>query len=328
MKRPYITLLSALILAGCDFDDVPRFVPEEGRTEYRQEMRNLVQDISRYAKGVNADFIVIPHNGVELITTDGNENGPPDLTYLNAIDGINQDGVFYGGTAVDQPTPEDEQDRLLAFLDIARDLGAGILITDFAYSEQNIDTVYELAAEENYNAYVASGWALDSIPTYPTAPNNENNRDIDSLADADNFLNLTNAQLYSTPQELVDAISDTNYDLVIIDFFFNGEALTEEQIESLKLKKSGGRRLLLTTMNIGLAESNRYYWQTHWATNPPTWLREEDSTNSGSYYVNYWQQGWHNLLFGDSDDYLDRILNAGYDGVLLEGVEAYSHFEN
>ncbi|WKT62095.1 hypothetical protein Q2E61_07835 [Microbulbifer thermotolerans] len=327
MKRIVFTFLFPLTLSGCDFDDVPRFVPEQGHTDYRQEMRDLVQDISRYAKSVDSSFIIIPNGGVELITTNGKTNGTPDSAYLNAIDGINQNGVFYGYSIIDQPTPEAEQERLLDFLDIAQDDDVSILVTDFALSEVNIDDAYELAEGAGYNAFVTDSRTLDDIPIYPPEPNEENRNDIEQLLEARNFLSLTNTRLYSTPQELVDAINDTNYDLIIIDFFFNGAAYTEDQIESLKVKSDGGSRLLLTTMNIGQAESDRFYWESHWYSSPPSWLKEEDLSDRGHYYVNYWQEAWRDLLFGETSDYLDKILDAGFDGVLLEGIEVYEHLE-
>ncbi len=325
MKRIHAIFLLPLLFAGCDLDEFPEFNPQS-IVDHEQEMRDLVQDISRYAKGIDPDFIVVPHNGVELITTNGRENGSPDTAYLNAIDGVNQDGVFYGFSQVDQPTPEAEQERLRDFLDIAQDDGKTILVTDFATSQRNIDDAYELAGEAGYISFVADSRLLDDIPEYPPEINNVNGNNIQRLADARNFLVLTNTGAFSTPQDLVDAISDTDYDLVIIDFFFDGEEYTEEQIEQLKVKNNGARRLLVSTVNIGQAEDDRFYWQNHWVSNPPSWLLEKDSR--GNYFVKFWQQGWRNILFGEDGDYLDRILAAGFDGVLLEGIEVFMDFED
>lgn len=320
MKRLHAIFLFPLLFGGCNLDEFPEFNPQS-IVDHEQEMRELVQDISRYAKGIDSDFIIVPHSGVELITVNEQENGSPDTAYLNAIDGVNQDGVFYGFTTIDQPTSEIEEERLRAFLDIALDDGKTILVTDFATSERNIDDAYELAGDAGYISFVADGRLLDNIPDYPPEVNNVNSNIIQRLADARNFLVLTNTGTFSTPQDLVDAISDTDYDLVIIDFFFDGAEYTEEQIAQLKVKNNGRRRLLVTTMNIGQAEDDRFYWQNHWVSNPPSWLLEKDSGNK--YFVNFWQQGWRNILFGDDDDYLDRILDAGFDGVLLEGIEVF-----
>ena len=43
--------------------------------DYRQEMRDFVQDISIYAREIEPGFIVIPQNGHELLTEDGMSNG-------------------------------------------------------------------------------------------------------------------------------------------------------------------------------------------------------------------------------------------------------------
>ncbi|KAH7695759.1 hypothetical protein AAVH_37178, partial [Aphelenchoides avenae] len=63
---------------------------------YRQEMRNFVIGISKYAKALNKNFAVIPQNGIELITANGQANGPLVQAYLNAIDGVGQEDLFFG----------------------------------------------------------------------------------------------------------------------------------------------------------------------------------------------------------------------------------------
>lgn len=40
-------------------------------------------------------------------------------------------------------------------------------------------------------------------------------------------------------------------------------------------------------------------------------------------YVVYWNQEWKDILFGDGNAYLDRIIAAGFDGAYLDNVEAY-----
>ena len=42
----------------------------------------------------------------------------------------------------------------------------------------------------------------------------------------------------------------------------------------------------------------------------------------------YWTKSWRDILFGSKDSYLDKILNAGFDGVYLDVVDAYEYFED
>ncbi len=46
--------------------------------DYKQEMRSFVHEISAYAKDRDANFIIIPQNGIELVTKDSDEIGTPD----------------------------------------------------------------------------------------------------------------------------------------------------------------------------------------------------------------------------------------------------------
>jgi cysteinyl-tRNA synthetase len=68
-----IFVLVFVIFSSCDKDDNP----EDG-IDYKQEMRDFVIGISQYSKSLNQDFIVIPQNGIELVTDNGEE---PDNGY-------------------------------------------------------------------------------------------------------------------------------------------------------------------------------------------------------------------------------------------------------
>ncbi|UHQ55578.1 MULTISPECIES: endo alpha-1,4 polygalactosaminidase [unclassified Microbulbifer] len=328
MKRYLVLLLVPLLLVACDFDDLPEFRFQTEKRNYRIDMRNLVRDISTYARDIEEDFIVVPQGGTGLVTSDGRSTGTIQEAYLEAVNGLGVEGLFFGAQNVDQPTPDEESQRLRDLLDLAVDNASiTVLVTDFANSQRNIDEAYRLIEDAGFTGFVAPNRQLDSIPDYPAEIPGLNRRDIDTLAQARNFLHLTNPRLYSTRQELIDALAATDYDLLILDFFFNGQPYTAAQLQQLQLKPDGGRRLLLAYMSIGQAESNRFYWQNSWPTNPPTWLVEEVAGNPGNYHVRYWEDGWRDILFGSGDDYLDRILDSAFDGVYLDYVDEYEFFE-
>ena len=331
MKRTSLQFLLPLALcatlSACDFDDVPSFVPEEGTTAYKQEMRDFVRDIASYARGINRGFIVIPFGGVELISANGRTSGSADTVYINAVDGFAENGVFYGYDSIDQPTPSADRQRLQAYLNLAKDNGAAILVTDFAFTQSKVDDAYQDNLDAGYISFTADNEALDNIPDYPADPFNVNRNDIEELADARNFLNLINPRNYSTRQELVDAVSDTDYDLILLDFFFNGEEYTSEQIRQLKRKPDGGMRLLIAYLNIGVAQDNRFYWQNHWVSNPPDWLGERVPDTIGDYYVDYWRQGWQDIIYGNEDSYIFRIASSEFDGAYMDGIGVFAFFE-
>ena len=59
-------------------------------------MRTFVGEISTYAKDANPNFVVIPQNGIELVSVNGEEDGEPANMYLNHIDAVGQEDLFYG----------------------------------------------------------------------------------------------------------------------------------------------------------------------------------------------------------------------------------------
>ncbi|WP_237056704.1 endo alpha-1,4 polygalactosaminidase [Microbulbifer sediminum] len=328
MRKWLVLLLVPLLLIACDFDDLPAFSFQTENRNYRIDMRNLVRDISAYARDIEEEFIIVPQGGTELITSDGRSTGTIQGGYLDAVNGLGVQGLFFGGRTVDQPTPVIETERLRTLLDLAVASGSiPILVTDFATSQRNIDEAYRLTEDAGYTGFVAPSRQLDTIPDYPTVIPGFNRRDIDTLAQARNFLHLTSPRLYSTRQEFIDALAATGYDLLILDFFFNGQPFTTAQLQQLQLKPDGGRRILLAYLSIGQAESDRFYWQNSWPTNPPSWLGEQVTGIPGNYQVRYWEEGWRDILFGSADNYLDQILDSAFDGIYLDHVDEFKYFE-
>ena len=128
--------------------------------------------------------------------------------------------------------------------------------------------------------------------------------------------------------EAVTLCHENDYDLIIMDLFFNdGTAFTASEVESLKHKANGGKRLVICYMSIGEAENYRYYRQSSWAHNTPSWLSSENPSWSGNYKVRYWDSEWQDIICGTGDSYLNRILAAHFDGVYLDIIDAYEFFE-
>ncbi len=323
-----VIFLAALIsLTSCRKDDEN---PLPSGMDYKQEMRDFVKDISIYAKGINPNFAIIPQNGAELISTTGNDEGYPEMNYINAIDGIGQESLNYGYNADDQETPSDENQWMRTFLDMAKNNGTvQIMVTDYCSTQLKMDNSYAVNHTNNYISFAADHRELDNIPSYPTSIYNENSDTITNLQEAQNFLYLINPDnLFASKQDFVDAVKNTNYDYIIMDFFYNGEEFTITQIEELKQKANGGKRLLICYMSIGEAEDYRYYWQTDWQVGNPTFIEKENPNWQGNYIVRYWEPEWQNIIFGNDNSYLKKILDAGFDGVYLDIIDAFEQFEN
>jgi cysteinyl-tRNA synthetase, unknown class len=303
-------------------------VSECPAADCRGQMRSFVQNISAYARTFDTGFIVIPQNGIELITDTGNADGALETDYISAISGTGQEDLLYGYSNDNAATPTAVTGYLTAFLDRLSAAGRSVLVIDYCSTHTKMDDSYSRNNAKGYISFAADHRGLDNIPAYPAAPYGENSSDITTLSGAKNFLYLINPQAFSTKALMLAAIQDTNYDVVLIDLYFNdGTALTSGDVNSLKTKKNGGDRLVICYMSIGEAENYRYYWQAGWRPGNPEWLSRQNPNWPGNYKVQYWNAEWQAIIYGNDSSYLKKIIDAGFDGVYLDIIDAFEYWE-
>ncbi len=295
--------------------------------DYREEMRKFVQTISAYAKGINPSFLIIPQNGHELLTKNGEPDGKLARNYIHAIDGIGRENLFYGYEADNIPTPANERDWMIHFMNLAETNNVEVLVTDYCSTRSFVDDSYQQNNSRNYISFAADHRELNTIPIYPSRLYLVNDNDIQTLSEAKNFLYLINPNVFPTKNDFFASLQETNYDLIIIDAFWETETLEHLEIESLKTKANGGKRLIIAYMSIGEAENYRFYWKKEWAAEPPAWLASENPNWVGNFKVRYWHQEWQNIIWGTEDSYLGKIVNTGFDGVYLDIIDAFEYFE-
>ena len=137
-------------------------------------------------------------------------------------------------------------------------------------------------------------------------------------------------QLKDVNQEKIDKIIASPFDMVIIDssMFPGGKEirLTREQVESMKKKPDGSRRVVVSYFSAGECEDFRYYWKSEWNKNKPSWVYKADKDWKGDFIVKYWQPEWQKIVYGTPDSLIDRIMDAGFDGVSIDRVDAYYYF--
>lgn len=300
----------------------------ENARDYREDMRVFVIALSKYAKSLDTGFKIIPQNGIELVSTDGNEDGPPNQVYLNSIDGNGQEDLFYGYDKDNEATPPSESAYLRTFLDISKKAGKTILVTDYCSISAKMSDSYAKNKNAGYVSFAADHRELDNIPDYPVPIYAENGKSIVSLSQVQNFLYLINPQNFTTKSDFIQALAATNYDLLIMDLFFNdGAAFTPVELNQLKNKANGAKRLVVAYMSIGEAENYRYYWQTDWDQNKPSWIGAENPDWAGNFKVEYWRPEWQHIIFGNDNSYLKKIADAGFDGTYLDIIDAYEYYE-
>ena len=294
--------------------------------DYRQAMRDFVVRISETARSRNPDFVIVPQNGIELVTLGDDVHSELAADYLSAIDGHGQEDLFYGYERDDTPTPPAETDYLLSYLHRSQQTGNCIFVTDYCARPEYVSDARNRCDAEGFVSFVAPSRELDVIPA--GAPPHENAQDIVRLSEAQNFLYLLNAEQFTSKNQFIESVAATNYDVVIMDLFFDdGTAFTAAEVERLKHKANGGKRLVICYMSIGEAEEYRYYWQSSWKSHAPAWLADENPSWPGNYKVRYWCSDWQDIICGTGDSYLSRILSAGFDGVYLDIVDAFEEFE-
>jgi cysteinyl-tRNA synthetase len=323
MKRWLASSAVLVALLSC-----ANWPPDGDRTgsEYREHMRQFVQDISAYAKAIDPSFAVVPQNGNELVTYNEDTASPAD-DYLAAIDGMGREDLFYGYEADDEPTPEAERDEMFRYLDFAAGRSVVILVTDYCSTVSRMADSYAQNASRGYVSFAADSRELDQVPAYPADAFGANADDVTDLSGAKNFLYLLNQEQYPTKADYLNALANTNHDLLIIDLHYQDLQLSAAEVASLKTKKDGGSRLVVAYMSIGEAEDYRYYWDPSWDANPPHWLLAENPDWPGNYKVRYWDPEWQEIIFGSAGSYAGKILDAGFDGVYLDLIDAFEYFE-
>lgn len=290
--------------------------------DFRQEMRDFVQEISTYAKDIDPDFLIVPQNGQEILTTNSDPDGPLATDYIDAIDAVGREDLFYGYTGDDKPTPAADRDFLISICDVAKENGKLVMVTDYCSTHSKMDDSYNQNEAKGYVSFAADHRELNNIPAYPATIQHVNDDDITSAGEVKNFLYLINPS-FSTKQRFIEAVQATNYDLVLIDLYFNEEELTAADVEALKSKANGGSRLVISYMSIGEAEDYRYYWSDL----DKNLVCRENPDWKGNFAVKYWEADWKSVIYGNEQSYLKKILDAGFNGVYLDIIEAYETFE-
>ncbi len=292
-------------------------------------MRNLVIELANYARLLKPGFLIVPQNGLPVMTSDGSPTGTVVTDFVNTIDAWGVENFLYGAQADNVFSTEDLIASVVPFMNQVRSLNKPILVTDYCSDPAKMYGSY--VANRNFfgfNSFAADNRQLSNVPSYPSTPFNVNNLNVDSLPDAKNFLNLINPLVFGEPSNFVQKMRETNFDLLIIDPVINRNTiLTSSQIQQLKTKANGGRRRVLCYISVGEAETNRAYWNPAWT--PCTgFLERENPLSPGNYKVKYWDPAWKAIIYGNPGSYIKSLVDAGCDGAYLDIINAFNYFES
>lgn len=298
------------------------------KVDYKQQMVRLVKEINLYAENKNSAFQVITNNGIDLLDS---KTGKTALSkeFINNIDGLLLESYYYGWDMQDDAqSPASASEETADQLSLLKAANKAVFSVDYCREPSKVAIAHAQAAQQGIVPFAASSRQLDSIPSYPTRPTGENLNSITSLQQAKNLLVLLNPQHFKDKAGYLAALQNTNYDLLIIDAYYNDTPLSIKDVNSLKVKKNGAVRLVYAYMSVGEAEDYRSYWDPTWSQKPPSWLAAPNADWPGNYKVKYWDRRWKSLLYGSPSAYLDGIMAAGFNGVFLDVVDAYQYFQS
>jgi cysteinyl-tRNA synthetase len=300
--------------------------------DYREQMRRFVERVATFARSQRPDFVVVAQNGLDLLSKAEDDEQPeaaPARRYMRSIDGVLVEALNVGESKIDEPTPAGLREKRVKTAKMARDQGHKILVMDYARHPKAIREAHRLNRRNGFVSFAAEarGTAIVGLPEYPHDPFEENPRSVVSLADVMNFAYLRDSSAMGREDEFAFALHQTNYDMVVVDAFHGRQALGKQAVETLKYKMLGARRLVLAYLDIGTAASYLYYWQPSWKEGWPPWIAEPVPGDPDRYYVEYWRPEWQDIITGNPKSFIYGLVERGYDGVVLDGLDSYRHFE-
>lgn len=302
--------------------------------DFREQMRAFVQSISAFARSVNPRFVVIAKDGMGLVGKPDPADDTivfPATAYMRALDGVIETGLLDETVT----TPEGKPDPELAAavkrrgdnLATAQNAGLKVFALEFATEPKAVDAHYAAMTNKGLTPFVPEGPELATIPRHPASAYKASAKPIATAAEVGNFLYIANAQGLGDTGAFLQALRATNHDILVIDVFQGGKPLTRDDIGWLKYKRLGAPRLVLAQVNISSAASFDYFWQPDWTKGSPPYLYAPVRTDPDRMRAIYWDADWQTIFAGDFNSYIYGVIDLGFDGVVLTGVDGWRFFE-
>ncbi len=281
---------------------------------YKDRMKKFIEEIKNNSAGKK---LIITQNGNELYF----RNNKLDEKFLKVTDGTTQESLYYGDVLkFDVKTNKEDTRYMTGLLEQIRKTGKPVFVINYG---KGTDKKEFLRSEDRKTGFLSELLPSFEATAIYTPINPFNKEDIISLNQAKNFLLLLNPEKFRDTDQYFEYLKNTDFDLLIIEPSHNGVFFTENQVRQLKVKKNGGKRLIISYFSIGEAEDYRAYWKEEWSRKWPSWIVEENPDWKGNYVVKYWNNEWRNIM----KEYQKKLDSIGVDGYLLDTVDSYYYFQ-
>jgi cysteinyl-tRNA synthetase len=130
----------------------------------------------------------------------------------------------------------------------------------------------------------------------------------------------------------IEQLAKSCYDLLVIEptFTIKGNENFDAKAMVAKLKAGRPGRLVVAYVDVGEAERFRSYWNSAWTPpkkgvrGSPAFLLAPDPDGwQDDVSIAFWDPQWQSLWLGENG-LLNTIMAAGFDGIYMDWVEAYS----
>ena len=305
-------ILLLLTLLSCIREPKPDRAKSLPVAETASRMQELVVSLSKYAKKRSHGFLIVPQNASKLLYIGGDPYASRHPEYANSIDALGIEGLFYSGAY--------EPDSLrIAILDTFSKQKK-VFVADYVKDNSDVPKNRAMIKKHGFIPFVRSRENFDYVKIPKHSGTGLPPGGIGGVSD---YLYLINGSQYPDKEHFIQAVSQSRYQMAIIDLFFHEEAFTRSEVERMKRMPSGGNRIVLGYVNIGAAENWRYYWNPSWKIGFPEFLARPYHGYKDEAWVHFWDPEWKKILFGNPGGYLDRLIDSGFDGAYLDNVEAY-----
>lgn len=142
--------------AYLDIIDAYEYYADRGRASAAQDMVDFVAAIRAYARTRDPGFFIVPQNAPELATS------IPD--YLNHVDGIGQEDIYYGYDGDGIATPAGVTAEMENYLNVFRDSGKLVLTVDYPFGDHEDIPHYDADTRMKIDDAYASSSANGYVP--------------------------------------------------------------------------------------------------------------------------------------------------------------------